>query len=401
MTAFDNLLRAAQKAQKGKRFKEACAVFNLNLEKELLRLQRKLKEQSYRHSDYRNFFIYDPKQRLISAAPYRDRVVHHALCNIIEPIFDRAFIHDTYACRKGKGIHAAANRYAQYARKYRYVLRCDIQKYFQSIDHDILLGIVSRKIRCPRTLWLIDEIVHSRNDTNWLFYFAGDDLFTPLRRKKGIPIGNLTSQFFANVYLDGFDHFVKEILRLPYIRYVDDFVSFSNDKVRLYHAKQAMTDFLSSLRLKVHPKKCRTYKVNEGVTFLGYRIFPTHRLLAKENALRTRRRLKTLSALYRDRKIPLTRVHQSVQSWIGHASHADTYRLRSRILGNVAFQRGEAGGAAGRLVEQQPEQRPLCEPQQEQPGQQEQQHWVSLRQDFDILCGAGVLSFKEDKGAHH
>jgi len=119
ITAFDNLLKAAQKAQKGKRFKDACAIFNLNLEKELLRVQRKLKEQTYRHGTYRDFFVYDPKQRLISAAPYRDRVVHHALCNIIEPLFDRSFIDDTYACRKGKGTHAAINRYSQYARKYR------------------------------------------------------------------------------------------------------------------------------------------------------------------------------------------------------------------------------------------------------------------------------------------
>jgi len=401
ITTFDNLLKAAQKAQKGKRFKDACAIFNLNLEKELLRLQRKLKEQSYRHGSYRDFFVYDPKQRLISAAPYRDRVVHHALCNVIEPLFDRSFIDDTYACRKGKGTHAAVNKYSQYARKYRYVLKCDIQKYFQNVDHEILLGIVARKIRCAQTLWLIREIVGSRNDTTLLFYFEGDDLFTPLQRKRGIPIGNLTSQFFANVYLDGFDHFVKETLRLPYIRYVDDFVAFCNEKKRLQQTKQAMTDFLAFLRLKIHPKKCRVYRVSEGVRFLGYRIYPTHRLLGKDNALRMRRRLKKMSALYQEGQISLTRVHQSIQSWIGHASHADTYRLRSRILGSVVFQRGKARGAAGRFLEQQPEQRQLCEPQQEQPGEQEQQHRVSLRQDFDILHGAGALSFKKDRGAHH
>jgi retron-type reverse transcriptase len=340
ITAFENLLRAAQKAQKGKRFKEACAVFNLDLEKELLRLQRGLIDQSYRHGRYRDFLVYDPKQRLISAAPYRDRVVHHALCNVIEPLFDRSFIDDTYACRKGKGTHAAVNRYSRYARKFRYVLKCDIQKYFQSIDHEILCGIVERKIRCARTLWLIREIVGSRSDTNWPFYFAGDDLFTPLQRRRGIPIGNLTSQFFANVYLDGFDHFVKEGLRLPYIRYVDDFVAFGNEKERLQQANQSMIDFLASLRLKVHPKKCRTHRVSEGVRFLGYRIFPTHRLLSKDNALRMRRRLKKMRALYQEGEIPLTRVHQSIQSWIGHASHADTYRVRSRILGSVVFQRG-------------------------------------------------------------
>jgi retron-type reverse transcriptase len=401
VTAFDNLLLAARKAQKGKRFKKACAVFNLNLEKELLRLQRKLKEQTYRHGSYRDFFVYDPKQRLISAAPYRDRVVHHALCNVIEPLFDRSFINDTYACRKGKGTHATVNRYSQYARKYCYVLKYDIQKYFQSMDHDILLGIVARKIRCAHTLWLIREIVGSRNDTNWPFYFKGDDLFTPLQRKRGIPLGNLTSQFFGNVYLDGFDHFVKETLRLPYIRYVDDFVAFCNKKERLRQAKQAMTGFLASLRLKIHPKKCRIHRVKEGVRFLGYRIFPTHRLLIKDNAFRMRRRLKKMSALYLEGDISLARVHQSVQSWIGHASHADTYRLRSRILGSVVFQRGKARGPAGRFVEQQPEQRPLCEPQQEQPGEQEQQQRVPLRQDFDILHGAGALSFREDRGVHH
>jgi len=340
ITTFDNLLRAAQKAQKGKRFKEACAVFNLNLEKELIQLQRELKEKTYRHGNYNDFFVYDPKQRLISAAPYRDRVVHHALCNLIEPIFDRSFIEDSYACRKGRGTHAAVNRYSHYARKYQYVLKCDIQRYFQSVDQKTLLDIIARKIRCAETLWLIREIICSRNDATSLFYFEGDDLFTPVQRKKGIPIGNLTSQFFANVYLDGFDHFVKEALRLPYIRYVDDFVAFSNNKERLQQAKQAMTDFLASLRLKVHPKKCRIYQVREGVRFLGYRIFSTHRLLVKDNVLRMRRRLKKMSALYREGQISLKRLHQSVQSWIGHASHADTYRLRSRILGSVGFQRG-------------------------------------------------------------
>ena len=186
-----------------------CSRFNLNLENELLGLQRELLEKTYRHGGYRDFFIYDPKRRLISAAPYRDRVVHHALCNIIEPLFERSFIADTYACRKGKGSHAAVDRYSGYARRYRYVPKCDIQKYFQSIDHEILLARISRKIRCPDTLGLIRETIGSRRDFAFPFHFAGDDLFTPLSREKGIPIGNLTSQFFANVFLDGSDHFVR------------------------------------------------------------------------------------------------------------------------------------------------------------------------------------------------
>ncbi len=134
ITAFDNLLLAARRAQKGKRFKPGCARFNLNLERELLRLQQELVAGTYRHGPYHDFFINDPKRRLISAAPYRDRVVHHALCNVIEPLFDRTFIHDTYACRRDKGTHAAVNRYTHYARRYRYVLKCDVRKYFPSIE---------------------------------------------------------------------------------------------------------------------------------------------------------------------------------------------------------------------------------------------------------------------------
>jgi retron-type reverse transcriptase len=221
--SFDNLLLAASKAQKGKRFKDSTALFNLDLEKELVRLHDELRTLRYRHGGYRDFSVFDPKRRLISAAPYRDRVVHHALCNIIEPIFETTFISDSYACRQGKGTHAAVDRYTEFARKNTFVLKCDIRKYFQSIDHAILLERIERRISCIRTLWLIRKVIGSRTDETCAFYFDGDDLFTPLERRRGIPIGNLTSQFFANVYLDGFDHYVKEVLRCKYyIRYADD-----------------------------------------------------------------------------------------------------------------------------------------------------------------------------------
>jgi retron-type reverse transcriptase len=361
ITCFENLLLAARKAQKSKRFKDATAVFNLNLEKELLRIQRELHDRTYTHGAYHDFLIYDPKQRLISAAPYRDRVVHHALCNVIEPIFDKTFIYDSYACRKGKGVHAAVNRYTAFAKKNKYVLKCDIKKYFQSVDHDILFSQISQKITCADTLWLIGEIISSRVDNSITAYFRTDDLFTPYQRKRAIPIGNLTSQFFANVYLNRFDHFVKEVLRCKYyIRYVDDFVVFDNSKSRLHEVKAALNGYLDTLRLRLHQNKSRIYRVSDGVRFLGYRIFPTHRLVTKDNALRMRRRLKKFSRQYREGHIALEQVHQSIQSWIGHVCHADSYHLRSRLFGGVAFQRGEAGGAPGRFMEQQPEQRPLC-----------------------------------------
>jgi retron-type reverse transcriptase len=355
ITSFENLLSAARKAQLGKRFKAGPALFNLNLERELLSIQQSLLNRTYRHGPYRDFFVFDPKRRLISAAPYRDRVVHHALCNVIEPIFERSFIHDSYACRKGKGSHAAVRRYTEFARKNRYVLKCDIQKYFQSVDHAILLDMVSQKIRCPGTLWLIESVVASRRDTSVVFYFKGDDLFSPYQRPRAIPIGNLTSQFFANVYLNGFDHLVKDHLRCKYyIRYVDDFVVFDNSKEKLRGVKAELETYLGSLRLCLHRDKSRVYRVKDGVRFLGYRIFPTHRLVAKANILAMRRRLRRYSRQYRDGEMSLDKVRQCIQSWIGHACHADSYRLRSRLLAGAAFQRGEAGGAPWGLVEQQP-----------------------------------------------
>jgi retron-type reverse transcriptase len=363
IVSFENLLQAAHKAQKGKRLKPATALFNLNLEKELLGIQRALLEKTYRHGAYCDFKIYDPKQRLISAAPYRDRVVHHALCNIIEPIFNQGFIYDSYACRNGKGTHAAVDRYTAFARKNRYVLKCDIQKYFQSVDQKILLRMLHRKIACRDTQWLMGQIIGSRKDKGFVEYFKGDDLFTPCRRLRGIPIGNLTSQFFANVYLDGFDHFVKETLGCKhYIRYVDDFVVFDNCKERLAAVKAQIGNHLGGLRLKLHKRKCRIFKVSEGVGFLGFRMFATHRLLKKQNVLYMRRKLKKQQRAYNQWHIGADTIKQSIQSWISHAKHADTYGLRRRVISSVAFQRGTAIGAAGGLLEQQPRQRPLCEP---------------------------------------
>ena len=180
--SFENLLNASRKAQRGKRFQDEVARFNFHLERELYRLQEELQTQTYRPGAYHEFYIYEPKLRKISAAPYRDRVVHHALCNVIEPIFDRTFIFDSYGCRKGKGTHKAVNRFTEFSRKNRYVLKCDIKKYFPSIDHEILKAMFRRKIRDVQTLWLMDLIVNSSNpQERVLEYFEGDDLLTALK----------------------------------------------------------------------------------------------------------------------------------------------------------------------------------------------------------------------------
>ena len=206
MISFENLLRAAEKARRGKRFKPGAARFFFRLEPELLRLQEELANLTYRPGPYRTFTIYEGKPRQISAAPFRDRVVHHALTGILEPIFERSFIHDSYACRKGKGTHAAVNRCQHFARRHAYVLKADVRKYFPSIDHAILKELIARRIKDPSVLHLVSTIIdHSNPQPSVIAWFPGDDLFTPIERRRGLPLGNQTSQFFANVYLDPLD----------------------------------------------------------------------------------------------------------------------------------------------------------------------------------------------------
>ena len=233
--SFENLLRAYRKARRGKRRRPGVAEFGLNLERELLALQRSLHERTYQPGEYRLFTIYERKPRMIAAAPFRDRVVHHAVMQVIEPPLDRMFISTSYACRKGKGVHAAVDRYQTWAQTYRYVLKMDIQQYFHSIDHGLLKDKLRRRIGDASVLDLLDRIIESApHGTADPDYFSGDDLLTPLDRRTGIPIGNLTSQFFANLYLDDFDQYIKQVLKVrPYLRYVDDMVMLDHDKHRL------------------------------------------------------------------------------------------------------------------------------------------------------------------------
>ncbi|ABW25404.1 conserved hypothetical protein [Acaryochloris marina MBIC11017] len=279
--------------------------------------------------------------RLISAAPYRDRVVHHALCNVIIPVFEPTLISDSYANRWGYGTHRAVQRFTQFARSSRYVLQCDIRKYFPSIDHGLLKAGLRRKIKCPKTLWLIDQIIdHSNPQATVLEYFPGDDLLTPLAHRRGLPIGNLTSQFFANVYLNGFDHFVKEQLKTKkYVRYVDDFALFDDSREQLVQARQAIEAYLNQLRLKIHPIKSQIVATHHGVAFLGFRIFPAHIRVQNANIRRSRKRLRKLQKAYAQGEISATMIDQSIQSWVAHLSHADTWQLRQRIFADLVFAR--------------------------------------------------------------
>jgi len=338
---FENLLTASKKAQKGKRFQENVLRFNYDLEAELFDIRAELMEKTYQPGEYKTFEIYEPKKRMISAAPYRDRVVHHALCNVIEPIFDKSFIYDSYANRKEKGTHKALDRFVKYFRSSQYVLKCDIVKYFPSIDHEILKNLLSRKIKCKNTLWLIDLIIDNSNPQIPVNeYFAGDGIFTPFERKKGLPIGNLTSQFFANIYLNQLDHFIKDELGIKkYVRYVDDFAIFCDDKLFLKKLRQKIEMKLEKYRLRIHPVKSRITCVKYGENFLGFRIFPDRIRVSNGNLRRARKRLMEMKLDYGKGVKNFDDVCQSIQSWISHLEYGNTYRLREKIFENLAFYR--------------------------------------------------------------
>ncbi len=317
--SWENLLLAFRRAAGGKRGHPNVAAFEHRLEDNLLDLRDELSSKVYRLGPYTSFTIHEPKRRLISAAPFRDRVVHHALCNLIEPIFERTFIADSYANRVGKGTHRALNRAQKLARRYRCVLQGDVRQFFPSIDHAILQTILARKITDREVLWLIDLILKSGigvlSEHYNMVSFAGDDIMA-IDRPRGLPIGNLTSQFWANCYLNPFDHFVKRELRCrAYVRYVDDFLLFADDKPTLWDWKQAVEARLARLRVTIHPG-AHPRPVDEGFPFLGFVVYPDRRRLKRRKGMFYRRRLKRLMASFNAGELPLERVTESVKGWV-------------------------------------------------------------------------------------
>ncbi len=336
VTEFENLYLAYRKAAKGKRGKAPVASFEFNLEAELCRLQDELVAGAYRPGPYHSFYIRDPKHRLISAAPFRDRVVHHALCNVIEPIFERTFIGDSYANRVGKGTHRALDRAQEFARRYHYVLQCDIEQFFPSIDNAILQAIIARKIGDRQVVRLVDRILAGGADVlkaeYEMVYFPGDDLFA-IERPRGLPIGNLTSQFWANVYLNELDQFIKRELRCPaYLRYVDDYLLFANNKHQLWSWKDDVRDRLADLRLTMHERESTVYPVTNGIPFLGFRIYPAHRRLRRRNGVAFARRLRGWREQVRRGELTTAEITPRVQGWVAHAQHGDTLGLRRALL---------------------------------------------------------------------
>jgi RNA-directed DNA polymerase len=336
ITAWDNLWLAYRKAARGKRRTGSAAAFEHQVADRLAVLQSDLRTRSYRPGAYRHFFVREPKRRKISAAPFRDRVVHHALCNLIEPLCEARFIEHSYANRAGKGTHRALDRLAHLARRYRYVLRADVVQHFPSLDHALLSAKLARVIADEDVRWLIDIILASGAGVlaqeYRMRYFPGDDLLAACR-PRGLPIGNLTSQFWSNVYLNDFDWLVQRELGCgAYLRYVDDFALFSDSKPKLYAWKRAIIARMGQERLTIHEAATQVLPSGCGIPWLGFVVYPTHRLLKRRKGLSFTRHFARNLDLYQARRITFAELDASVQGWINHVRFGDTWGLREAVF---------------------------------------------------------------------
>ena len=320
--SFENLHEAFKKAFRGSgRTEEACR-FHFQFETELLKLREELRSNTYQPARYRYFKTFDPKERTISVAPFRDRVVHHGVVRVLEPVFEPTFIFDSYATRKGKGTHRAVKRAQKYMRSGFHYYKADIRKYFDSVDHNVLLGLVRRKIKDGKVLELVERIIRN------------NDVSRGLAHGKGLPVGNLTSQFFANVYLNPLDHFVKDQMGVKcYVRYMDDMVVFADSKAYLKGVMQELRMFLhDELKLSLNPRSTFLNSRRNGLPFLGFRIFPRLIRVKRENLKRVKGKLKGRKRELREGLITEERFVMSVGSMFDHLSFANSFQLRSAIL---------------------------------------------------------------------
>ncbi|MDR2475420.1 MAG: reverse transcriptase/maturase family protein [Bacteroidales bacterium] len=313
-----NILSAFQKAALHKSSHKNVQKTKSLLDERLEEIRLSLVNKTYTTSKYWEKTVFEPKKRIIYVLPfYPDRIVQHALMNIVTPIWDKLFIHDSYACREKKGIHCGSIRTMQFVRRNKYVLKCDISKFYPSVDQDVLFEIIKKKIKCPDTLWLFENIIKS--------YPGG----------KNVPIGNYTSQWFGNLYMNEVDQFVKHELqkkygRIDYVRYCDDFCLFNDDKSILNRCRDELRVYLDE-KLKLKFSKCDIFPVARGVDFLGYRHFNNYILLRKSTTKRVRKRLATLPGLYEKKKITFEQFRSSVASTYGWLKHANSHNLQVKI----------------------------------------------------------------------
>jgi RNA-directed DNA polymerase len=320
LISFENLYLAANLACRGKKNKSDVARFCFSLENEIIGIQKSIVEGSYCPKPYRQFEIREPKVRQIFCSDFSDRVVHHAICNMLGPIFEARLIHNTYACRVGKGSHRALKKCQMFARRSNYYLKCDFRKYFESIDHQKLKNNLNRIIKDKKFLEFVFKII--------------DHQIPTAKVGKGLPIGNLTSQFFANYYLAAFDRTMETFKGVTgYLRYMDDFICFADSKETLKELLKFIREFsLKSLGLELKEKVTTIAPVTEGVAFLGFRIFPRIIRIQRTNLNRLRKKVRLLENLYCGGKINQHELCQSVGSMVSHVRWSNSNKIRQEIF---------------------------------------------------------------------
>ncbi|MFA6135992.1 MAG: reverse transcriptase/maturase family protein [Candidatus Paceibacterota bacterium] len=315
--SLENLCRAWKEFVRGKKFKKDMAEFSLNLSRNIFKLHQDLENKTYKHGGYKSFSLRDPKPRDIHKASVRDRLLHRAVHRILYPYFERLFVYDSYSSRNFKGTHKAINRFRKLFRKMSksnsrtcWVLKCDIRKFFASIDHRVLLDIFKNYVADEDVCWLIDKIVGS---------------FHSFENNKGLPLGNLTSQLLANIYMNKFDQYMKHQLKIKYyVRYADDFVILSDDKNYLSNLIFQISDFLSKeLKLQLHPDKVSIKTFSSGIDFLGWISFPDYRILRTSTKKRMLKRLKQHPT------------QETISSYLGLIKHGNEYKIREKIVNNI------------------------------------------------------------------
>lgn len=338
LCSLENLQLAYEKARRHKTNSPAVRAFAEHHAYHLAVLRHELRTKTYRPQPLQKFILRDPKTRVICKSAFRDRIIHHALINILQPIYEPRFIHDSYASRQGKGTLAAIKRFEHFARKITkngtpvaharsandvigYALKCDVKHYFDTVDHETLIQIIARHIRDPDVLWLVRTILDNHDAGT-----AG----------RGMPLGNWTSQFFANIYLNELDQFVKHDLRAPYyLRYVDDFVILERSSARLQAHQEAIRDFLRTLHLDLHPNKCSIIPLRRGVSFLGSRVFYHYKLVRRRNLRTIRRRITALLDEYEHGTTDHEKIFTTLHGWQAYAMHNNTYRQRQALNEHV------------------------------------------------------------------
>lgn len=321
---FDNLYLAYERARRGKRYRPEVLRYGARLGENLLALQDELVSLAWQPGAYQVRVVLEPKERIIRVAPFRDRVVHQAICCVMAPVFERGFIHDSYACREGRGTHRALDRLTSFLRRggSAYVLNADVRKFFDSISHAVLRECLEHVIKDRELLTVLERIIAS---------YAPETQEAGLHDPHGIPIGNLTSQWFANIVGNRIDHFAKHELGCrSYLRYMDNMLFLSDDKDELWEYQQRLTELLAGLGLVLNPKTTIA-PTAQGVPFLGLRVFPDHRRVLRPNVVRGRRRMRGSLRALAGGEAQTAEVASSTTSWIAHLAHADTYRLRAAL----------------------------------------------------------------------